>query len=158
MFQICLTSRERNAKRRRRSRADDGQLAFLCGDRRRWRRVIAESNRALLKCPSKICFFFAQQNLNYVELQLHKSSIGGHWNHTRLRNFSANQDCASKKKLLSSTKVQIPKIPSLLVTCWIVFHIRIIYIGEGCIYSPLLIKHPQPLRSYLENCFAIYRV
>jgi hypothetical protein len=22
---------------------------------------------------------------------------------------------------------------------------------EGCIYSPFLIEHPQPLRSYLEN-------
>lgn len=37
------------------------------------------------------------------------------------------------------------------VTCWLVFHMRIIYIGKGCIYSPFLIKHPQPLRSYLDN-------
>lgn len=28
---------------------------------------------------------------------------------------------------------------------------RIIYIGKGCIYSPFLIKRPQPQRSYLDN-------
>lgn len=31
------------------------------------------------------------------------------------------------------------------------WRMRIIYIGKGCIYSPFLIKHPQPLRSYLDN-------
>lgn len=32
----------------------------------------------------------------------------------------------------------------------------IIYIGKGCIYFPFLIKHPQPLRSYLDSA-RIYR-
>jgi hypothetical protein len=54
-------------------------------------------------------------------------------------------------------RVQIPKIQfELRFVRYIRYFIRgwrmrIIYIGKGCIYSPFLIKHPQPLRSYLDN-------
>lgn len=47
--------------------------------------------------------------------------------------------------------------PFTFVTRWIVFHCWIIYIGKGCIYSPFLIEHPQPLRLLSRQCSAILR-
>lgn len=152
MFEICFTSREREAERttRRRGETDDGQLAFLCDS-------TAKGDIAISAYWIRFYWNVHQTSSRrfHSEFKLEHLSIPHfpRWNQPRVRHSCKLPNQDSVRFLFRSTEVQILKSHFVVVavTCWIVFHMWIIYIGEGCIYSPFLIKHPQPLRSYLEN-------
>lgn len=107
---------------------------------------------ALLKCPSKFLFHRESNSKNNQKFLSVWSSLG-----QKFCKFP-NQDWTTIFFLLQfqSANNEIPLNRTNIslavgVTCWIVFHMWIIYIGKGCIYFPFLIKHPQPLRSYLDS-------
>lgn len=106
---------------------------------------------ALLKCPSK---FFSAQTQHFSIPQIIKIEPRSEFPTNSPIKIGATFLLQSR-----STRVQIPKshrtqlgwcyMPSSYFTCGL--WVRIIYIGKGCIYSPFLIKRPQPQRSYLDN-------
>ena len=122
-----------NPRSRAKEKIDDGQLAFLCVDRQRWHRRYREH----WICPieTSIKALRGGFKLEFQTFQL-----------TRLMEIKFKHKYFLSQ-VLQSANTEIPSD----VTSRIVFHMWIIYIGEGCIYSPFLITHPQPLRSYLEN-------
>lgn len=151
MSEICSTTWKCYGEEttRRRKRIDDGQLAFLCES-------TAKGDIAI--SVHWIAFYW-----NVSQSFSRRFNREFKLEHFCIPHFSDGFDheseipSNSQIKILwtfsfCSTKVQILKSHFVVaVTYWIVFHMWIIYIGEGCIYSPFLIKHPQQLRSYLEN-------